>query len=261
MPDHNFRGLSSLLIYIMLKEVSGSPARFYCSFFLKVGVIWRDFVSFAENNGIRMKVRYATLPLFLFLSMILSFDVAAQAWDFIKEKDGIRIYTRKENKSDLKSFRGVADLHTEMSKVTALLGNPKSTEWWTKDVSEVKILAYEPEKLIQYYLVYDVPWPFTDRDLVVESIITADPGTGKETILATPISNLIPENPERVRIKNYWQKWTVQQQGKGVVRVVLEGYVDPAGNVPSWLYNMVITETPLKVIREVKRRVETRTSS
>jgi hypothetical protein len=231
------------------------------SFTGNVCVIWQDFFSFALNNRIRMKLNYAAVPVLFFILLMVASDISAQNWDFIKEKDGIRIYTRKEDNSDLKSFRGVADLHTEMSKVMALLGNPKSTEWWTKDVSEVKILAYEPDKLIQYYLVYDVPWPFSDRDLVVESRITIDPVTGKETILAKPMFNVVPEKPERVRIKNYWQKWTVQQQGKGLVRVILEGFVDPAGNVPSWLYNMVITETPLKVIKEVKRRVETNTSS
>jgi hypothetical protein len=42
----------------------------------------------------------------------------------------------------------------------------------------------------------------------------------------------------------------------GVIRLTLEGFVDPAGNVPSWLYNMVIVETPLKVMRRVKKFVQ-----
>jgi hypothetical protein len=42
----------------------------------------------------------------------------------------------------------------------------------------------------------------------------------------------------------------------GVIRLILEGFVDPAGNVPTWLYNMVITETPLKIMRRVKKFVQ-----
>jgi len=59
-----------------------------------------------------------------------------------------------------------------------------------------------------------------------------------------------------VRIKNYWQKWTIIPMEKGVIKLVLEGFVDPGGTVPAWLYNMVITDTPLKVMREVQKRVE-----
>jgi hypothetical protein len=28
--------------------------------------------------------------------------------------------------------------------------------------------------------------------------------------------------------------------------------VDPGGSIPDWLYNMVITDTPIKVIKNVK---------
>jgi hypothetical protein len=67
---------------------------------------------------------------------------------------------------------------------------------------------------------------------------------------------VIPEKPDLVRIKNYWQRWTIEPRENGMIHIVLEGFVDPGGNVPSWLYNMVITDTPLKVMRGVKERVE-----
>jgi hypothetical protein len=69
--------------------------------------------------------------------------------------------------------------------------------------------------------------------------------------------NVIPEKPEMVRIKNYWQKWTVQPLEQGNVRVIMEGLVDPSGNIPAWLINMTITETPIKVIQSLKEMVLT----
>ena len=55
-------------------------------------------------------------------------------------------------------------------------------------------------------------------------------------------------------MKNFWQKWTVQPLGEGNVHVVLEGFFDPAGNIPAWLYNNVITETPVKAIHSLRER-------
>ncbi|HOX79294.1 MAG TPA: hypothetical protein PLW31_14795, partial [Bacteroidales bacterium] len=67
---------------------------------------------------------------------------------------------------------------------------------------------------------------------------------------------LVPEYSDRVRITNYWQRWTMEDAGNGLVHLVLEGSVDPGGNIPSWLINMVITDTPLNIMRKVREQVE-----
>jgi uncharacterized membrane protein len=180
----------------------------------------------------------------------------SQSWVFIKEKEGIKIYTRKEPGNSIKSFKGVADIHAPLEKVYNLIGNVKNLDWWDKNLKEIKVLYYEKEKRSQYYLVYDSPWPVTDRDLVVDATITTDPVTGVRKIVSIPLPGVVPERHDVVRIKNYLQTWTIEPVGQDLVHVVLEGYVDPAGSVPDWIYNMVITDTPLKIIRGIKHRLE-----
>ena len=191
-----------------------------------------------------------------FLSALLPAVSTGQAWTFVKEKDGIKIYTRKEPGSSLKSFKGVADIYAPVEKVYNLIGNVKNTAWWDKNVKEIKVLFYEKEKKSQYYLVYDAPWPVTDRDLCAEATISTDPVTMVRTVHAVPLPGVIPEKADRVRITKYRQSWLLEPKEPGVVHVTLEGYVDPGGSVPDWVYNMVITETPLKVIRGIKERLE-----
>jgi hypothetical protein len=199
-------------------------------------------------------LRFACLILSLTLGF--SIDVHAQLWTFVKEQEGIKLFTRKEDGRSLKSFKGVMEITASMTKVSNLLGNVKNHDWWDENLREINVLTYEKDKYFQYYLVYHVPWPFTDRDLCVEANVVTDPISGKRTITATPLSNVIPEKPGLIRIKKYWQKWTIQPMENGVIRLTLEGFVDPAGNIPSWLYNMVIVETPLKVMRKVKQFVK-----
>jgi hypothetical protein len=199
-------------------------------------------------------IRTTILPIFILL--LAAAELSAQSWEFIKEQEGIKLYTRKEEGNTLKSFRGVMEIKTTMDKVSNLLGNVKNHDWWDENLREIKVLKYEENKYFQYYLIYKVPWPFTDRDLCVEANITVDPATGKKTIDAVPLFNVVPEKEGLVRIKRYWQKWTVLPLENGVLRLTLEGFVDPGGNVPSWLYNMVIVETPLKVMRRVKKFVQ-----
>jgi len=203
-----------------------------------------------------MDSRFRGVVIFLLILFGLNVELTAQSWTFVKEQDGIKLFTRKEDGSSMKSFKGIMDVHSTMDKVCNLVGNVKNHDWWDENLREIKVLTYEKDKYFQYYLIYHVPWPFTDRDLCVEANVTNDPLTGKRTITATPLSNVVPEKSDLIRIKKYWQRWTIQPMENGIIRLTLEGFVDPAGNVPSWLYNMVIVETPLKVMRRVKKFVE-----
>ncbi|NTV82751.1 MAG: hypothetical protein HGA23_00445 [Bacteroidales bacterium] len=203
-----------------------------------------------------MSPKYIRIVFSLIITLFCIFNLSAQEWTFVKEKEGIKIYTRNEDSVAIKSFKGVADFKTNMDRMKKVIGRIESFEWWDEDVSEIKVLAYEEEKFIRYYLVYDVPWPLSDRDLCVEAIITNDPVTGIRTVRATPMEGVIPESPDNVRIKYYWQQWTMEPKGNGIVHVTLEGSVDPAGSIPAWIINMVITNTPLNVMTKARNEVE-----
>jgi len=192
----------------------------------------------------------------ILLSFLLTTHLVAQPWEFIKERDGIKIFTRKEKGSPLKSFKGVMEVYSTMEMIGTVVGNVKNFDWWDDDIQELQVIAHEENVLTQYYLVYDVPWPLQDRDLCADARVTIDSFTGKKTIFAKPLLDVIPEKSDVIRIKNYWQRWTIEPLPDGMKRLTLEGFVDPGGIVPAWLYNMVITDTPLNLMREVKKRVE-----
>jgi hypothetical protein len=189
------------------------------------------------------------------LNLGLTSALYCQPWSFVKEKDGIKVYTRLEANNSMKSFKGETIFKAPVEKVCSMLGNARNVDWWDKNISDIKVLAFDENKFIQYYLIYNMPWPITNRDLVADTRITSDPLTGERTFTAGPLGNVVPEKPDLVRIKNYHQKWTVQPLDKGNVHVMLEGFIDPGGNVPAWAYNMLVPETPLKAIRSLRERV------
>jgi hypothetical protein len=118
------------------------------------------------------------------------------------------------------------------------------------------VLLYEKNKRAQYYLVYDLPWPVTDRDLCVDVTITIDTVTGERNIIAVSLNGVIPDSNDMVRIKDYRQTWTVIPAGKDMTHVELEGFVDPAGSIPDWISNMLIIESPFKAISGVREQMQ-----
>ncbi len=188
--------------------------------------------------------------------LVLPGSSAAQSWTFIKEKEGIKIYTCTEAGKTVKSYRGETDIHAPAEKIFALIENVNNTDWWDKNLTRIKVLQYEKFKSARYYLVYNLPWPVTNRDLCVDVTISIDPLTGVRTITALPLPGFIPEKSDMVRITSYRQTWTIRPAGNELSHVVLEGHVDPAGNIPDWLSNMLIVDSPIKVICGLKQRLE-----
>jgi hypothetical protein len=192
----------------------------------------------------------------IFLLILSSSSLFSQTWNFVKEKDGIRLFIRQDTNSSFKSFRGEVDFRGDFEKASSLVGDPSNIDWWGDDVYDINILFYEKGRQIKYYLVYDVPWPFTDRDLVADVQLNEDPVSGIRTVYSRPLPNVVPQKPGLIRVTDYWQKWTLQPLKNGMIHITLEGFVDPSGSVPAWLYNMVIIDIPLRLLREVRKRAQ-----
>ncbi len=161
----------------------------------------------------------------------------------------------------LKSYKGVTEMKAPAEKVFAIIEDINNTDWWDKNLTGMTVILYEKNKRAQYYLVYDLPWPVTDRDLCVDVTVTIDPVSGVRKLTAGPMPGLVPEREDMIRIKDYRQTWTVTPAGNDKAHVVLEGHVDPAGSIPEWVVNMIIVDSPIKAISELKLRVEKKPGS
>ena len=103
---------------------------------------------------------------YIFITMLLSCQMKAQSWNFIKEKDSIKIYTRIESGKSLKSYRGITTINAPVEKIFAVMEDINNTDWWDKNLTQIKVLLYEKDKRARYYLVYELPSPVTQSRLV-----------------------------------------------------------------------------------------------
>lgn len=200
---------------------------------------------------------YCFICKFLILpSLIIVFNmgVFGQKWNFVKEKDGVQLYTRPELNSTFKAFRGEVTFKADIEKVNLLVGDADNVDWWDKDIIFIKILDFKRNDHIRYYIIFDLPGPLTSRDLALEAKITINPLTGIRTVSALPLVGVVPEKPDLVRIKKYWQRWTIQPLANGYIHAILEGFIEPNGNVPSWMHNMIVPDIPLKALNSLRER-------
>lgn len=180
----------------------------------------------------------------------------SQAWEFVKEKDGIRTYTRPETGFSVKAYKCETVFRGDTSRVMDLITNIKNFDLWDDNISELVVVEEKPGKYFKYCLVYDLSWPVTDRDICLDAQIATNAATGVITVSAKAKPDLLPLHPDRIRITESWQNWIIEPLGDGDIRLTLEGFADPAGSVPAWITNMALTSSPLKSITEVRNRAK-----
>ena len=202
-----------------------------------------------------MKQKFGIIVFVTLINLLMVLEPYAQSWNFVKEEDGIQVYSRNENNHSMKSYKGVTVFCAPIEKACSMVGNARNFDWWGEDFKQIRVLGYEEKKYVRYYYIYDMPWPLTDRDLAVEATVKTNAATGEYKVISKPLLKVVPEYPDLVRIRNYWQTWTIQPLDRGYVCVTLEGFVDPGGNVPDWLYNMLSTEMPLRTMRLFRERI------
>jgi len=203
-----------------------------------------------------MKNKYLAVFLIFFLWLMLPCQSTAQTWNFIKEKDGVKLYSCREVGKKLQSFRGVAEIKAPAEKVFALIEDINHRDWWDKNAELIRLLKYEKNKQAQYYLVYKMPWPFINRDLCVNATTTIDQASGEYRITAIPLAGSCHENKDWIRIKEYRQAWTVRHVSQYRTQVELEFFVDPEEQLPEWLLNMILIDSPINLIKGLRRQFE-----
>lgn len=199
-----------------------------------------------------MRNKFFTVILLILLSFMLPCTLVGQTWEFVKEKDGVQLFTRQETGKNLKLFKGVAEINEPADKVFALIEDVNHTEWWDAKISQIKVLLYEKNKLAQYYMIYKMPWPFKDRDMSVNVTASINSANGEFQLIATPLADVSPESKDLVRIKDFRQKWTIKPVNNRT-HVELEFYVDAIDNIPGWIVNLALIETPINSIKSIRQ--------
>lgn len=188
--------------------------------------------------------------------LLLSGPATGQEWVLNKEEAGIAIYTREGEHPKIKEYRAETVINRPMEMICHEIVDFENYVEWAGDMKHIEVLDSVKGEQYTYYLIYDVPWPFSDRDMVARATVERDSAANSFYIESVPVEDRLEDRDKIVRIEDFYQKWTLTSLGDEVTRVVMEGYNDPAGNIPAWLVNWGAVDTPFDLLKSLKLRVE-----
>ena len=184
--------------------------------------------------------------LFLKLNPLLAQD----AWNFSTEKDGIRVYTRLDPGSKIKSLKVECDYDATLTQLVAVLLDVKSCKDWVYGTKSCSLLKQVSPLDLYYYSEVNIPWPVQNRDFVAHIVITQDAATKIVTMDAPAVPGFIPLKKGIVRIEHSSGKWIISPLTRNKIRIEYILKVDPGGALPAWLVNLLASEGPLQSFKK-----------
>ncbi|MCG8610255.1 MAG: START domain-containing protein, partial [Pseudomonadales bacterium] len=172
-------------------------------------------------------------------------------WKLALEKDGVEIYTRPYENSDIEAFKAVALLNAPLNNIMAVMANPNSCTEWVHGCT-VSYGFDEASFNSRYaYSVNDLPWPVRDRDYVLKLTTWTSKESGHIMLEmhAVPDRKPIADDYQRVTVANTVYEF-IPEGDK--TRVIWLQHTEPAGVLPGWLVNALLVDIPYKSLKKLE---------
>lgn len=171
--------------------------------------------------------------------------VDRSAWKLEKSQEGIQAFLRNYPGADMKEFKGVMRVRgVRLSSLVATFDDTPSYTRWMHNCTESRLVKVINERERITYTVTSAPWPATDRDTVVYSLISQDPRTLAVTIAITNRPDYIPKKKGRVRLPMMKALWTFMPLDSGEVMITYQTVNRAGGGVPQFFLNLSAIDLP-----------------
>lgn len=179
----------------------------------------------------------------LFLLQTLNLQVFAQnEWELKKEGEGIKVYTRNVEGSDYNEFKAVAVMEGKVSAFVSVLKDVEVFPAIFGNTKEAELLKSTDNSQI-HYLLFGAPWPVSNRDAIYTFNFTFDSISRAVRIDVNTNNDYIPDKGfERIVMSK--GSWLFKPFDNNKVEVTLQMHTSPGGNIPAWLVNSTIVDSP-----------------
>jgi hypothetical protein len=175
-------------------------------------------------------------------------------WLVIAVKDGFTIYTKKSKKSMIRSMRIQGVVNAKVSKITSILRDVPSAKSWVPNLINRSYVDEISDTEVILYDITDMPWPITDRDMVVHHKLKLS--SDKKSIILY-FKSIVDErkavDSEYVRAKIHYGTVEFSPINDDKTQVEMIMLVDPMGAIPTWAVNVLQVSMPYDFLMSLNK--------
>lgn len=199
------------------------------------------------------------ISIFFHSSLSFASQLKEIEWKQVSDKDGIIIYRplNYKHSSGIVPIRFKAKLSENISKVLTVLSDNSRKVEWLPNAKEVKVLEQSSVESAIVYYRYEAPWPFHDRDFIVQNKGVLDKKNFRVYVELKSIEHVKdPKNNSHVRGIAYDGYSIIELDGKGSTMVEIAFLNDFGGMIPKWIINLVQKKWPYKFMKQLRSQLK-----
>jgi hypothetical protein len=181
--------------------------------------------------------------------------IADTGWKETNQCDGIVNYTRQIEGSELSAYKGVSVIDCPIELLYAILTNVSEHNTWITYCASARELVRSSDnhQSFQYY-DFDVPWPLSNRDVVVHCTTETNWAEGTIIIQGDAIKEpLVPLKKNHLRITDSSHTWILESITPDSTRVTFLSRTLVDGPVTSLLNRLVSHVIPSTSLKNLKK--------
>jgi START domain len=199
------------------------------------------------------------MPRAIFLILLLLLSLGGQSqdkWKLRLDEQGIRVFTSELDTIQYRKVRIQMQVNGTIENFKKVFFDVNRHKSWVYKCDVSYLLRRISENELYYYSQLDVPWPASNRDMIVRILWKEDRKTGNVQIEGNGYPQFIPPKKDFVRIPLQIAEWNIRPVSAGKIQVEYQILVDPGGNVPAWILNLFIAKAPYETFRNLRKQVE-----
>jgi len=185
------------------------------------------------------------------------YNTQAQSWSLAKDKNGVKVYTRKIEGWGIKEYKVKMTVKGSLSKVVEVLKDAKGRYEWLHNITEVREVERPNKDVVAIYSKVDAPWPVADRDNITQfSFSYPSSNTARVDMKIIKSHTKAPIYDGIFRVDRLQGHWLLKDQGNGYIEIVQQCAAEPGGSIPDWLANSAVVDTPYNSMYKLKQYIE-----
>ena len=186
------------------------------------------------------------MKILLMLGIVLyaSISIADGDWELVQDENEIRIYTRPNDKTNVKDFKADIIISASIEAVNSHMSAVEKQSKWIYNRELTKVLDKPNDRTTIVYSVTNAPWPVTNRDAVVSFTYSESNTDEFIRIDVASINNYYPLNEDYVRVLYIRGFWELIKIDNNRTKVVFMNAVSPGGHIPGWLADSFVLDMP-----------------
>jgi hypothetical protein len=177
----------------------------------------------------------------------------AKDWHLVKQKNGIEVFTAPGGHDGLKLIKVMAEMSGSLQRVKEVFTNIPIQEEWVYATRKSYVVKKPDENNIFYYNETGLPWPASNRDVVVRMILVEDSSHKSLQITQEADPGALPVSKGLVRVKHLSGHWIFTETGNNKLKAVYFLDVDPGGSLPAWIVNLFIAKGPYETFVKLQQ--------